>query len=49
MTADRGKVGWRAPALGAPRELDLARGRVRVFESGDGPPRSSSSTACWST
>ena len=32
------KATWRDPALGEPRELDLAQGRLRCFEAGDGPP-----------
>jgi len=37
MTTDN-KATWRDPALGTPRELDLAQGRVRCFEAGSGPP-----------
>jgi pimeloyl-ACP methyl ester carboxylesterase len=29
---------WRDPALGTARELDLAQGRLRCFEAGDGAP-----------
>jgi pimeloyl-ACP methyl ester carboxylesterase len=32
------KAVWRDPALGDQRELELAQGRVRAFETGDGPP-----------
>jgi pimeloyl-ACP methyl ester carboxylesterase len=32
------KATWRDQALGAPRELDLPRGRLRCFEAGTGSP-----------
>ncbi|MDQ2982773.1 MAG: alpha/beta hydrolase [Actinomycetota bacterium] len=32
------KAAWRDPALGEPRELDLAQGRLRYFEAGAGAP-----------
>ena len=35
---NRKKTGWRDPALGPPRELALAQGRLRWFGAGEGPP-----------
>ena len=35
---NREKATWRDPALGEPRELELAQGRLRYFEAGGGPP-----------
>ena len=35
---NRKKTGWRDPALGPPRELGLAQGRLRWFGAGEGPP-----------
>ena len=32
------KAGWRDPALGQQREVDVPAGRLRVFEAGEGPP-----------
>src|SRR5262249_5593821 len=34
----REKATWRDPALGQPRDLDLAQGPVRCFEAGSGSP-----------
>jgi|SRR5215467_7997445 len=34
---NRAKATWRDPALGEPRELELAPGRLRCFEAGSGP------------
>jgi pimeloyl-ACP methyl ester carboxylesterase len=34
---NREKTIWRHPALGEPRELELAQGRLRYFEAGSGP------------
>jgi pimeloyl-ACP methyl ester carboxylesterase len=33
----RARAGWRDPALGASREIDLPQGRLRYFEAGTGP------------
>jgi len=35
---NREKATWRDPALGAPRHLELAQGRLRCFETGSGAP-----------
>jgi pimeloyl-ACP methyl ester carboxylesterase len=32
------KAAWRAPELGSAKEVQVAQGRIRYFDGGDGPP-----------
>jgi pimeloyl-ACP methyl ester carboxylesterase len=38
MSEAHDRTFWRDPALGDPRELELPGGRLRIFETGSGPP-----------
>jgi pimeloyl-ACP methyl ester carboxylesterase len=38
MSDARQRAFWRDPGLGDPRTLELAAGKMRVFEAGSGPP-----------